>query len=415
MNTQKLFGIVAIGSIVEIYDFVIYALLASYFAPLFFPEGDMSALLKTLSVFVVSYLARPIGGVCIGLIGDRFGRKFAFNLSIQLMGIATIAIALLPSYHQIGILSTILLCTFRLLQAIAQGAEIAGAMTIVSEHTHASALNGRLSLLFACISIGGIFASSVCFILTHFLNHQEMCLYGWRIAFAMGGLLSIIGIYSRRYFKESDWPVSSSSLNWLKYFQEIVLTHKKSLMFGALICALPASVIVFSHFLPSLLIQSNYASPQIIYGYRTIAMVWYALLTPCIGICIDKHFSNQHVLKWASLSTILWSSLVWRTLQFNHDVVIFFTFITYNTFQAILVSTFPSLFASLFPKHIRFTSIAFSYNICLSLTSATIMLSTFLIPYDLLTNALLFIIPCTSMITYLASSRYCKTKHLIIN
>src|SRR5690349_24921638 len=126
----------SLGTVFEWYDFYIYATLAPFFATLFFPPGNATAaLLASFATYAAGFLVRPFGALVFGRIGDLVGRKYTFLVTIVVMGAATAAVGLLPSYDTIGIAAPILLVTLRLLQGLALGGEYGGAATYVAEHS----------------------------------------------------------------------------------------------------------------------------------------------------------------------------------------------------------------------------------------------------------------------------------------
>src|SRR5215467_12798979 len=125
----------SLGTVFEWYDFYLYATLAPFFAALFFPKGnDTAALLSAFATYAAGFLVRPFGAIVFGRIGDLVGRKYTFLITIMVMGAATFAVGLMPTYNQVGILAPILLVTLRLLQGLALGGEYGGAATYVAEH-----------------------------------------------------------------------------------------------------------------------------------------------------------------------------------------------------------------------------------------------------------------------------------------
>ncbi len=125
----------SLGTVFEWYDFFIYGTLAPVIAMHFFPAANpTAALLLTLATFGAGFGVRPIGAILFGILGDRLGRKYTFLVTITLMGLATAAVGLLPTYAQIGIAAPILLVTCRLLQGLALGGEYGGAAIYVAEH-----------------------------------------------------------------------------------------------------------------------------------------------------------------------------------------------------------------------------------------------------------------------------------------
>jgi len=137
MSKDEKFVIFAssLGTIFEWYDFYLYAVLAPFFAALFFPAGnDTAALLSAFATYAAGFLVRPFGAVIFGRIGDLVGRKYTFLVTIMVMGSATFLVGVLPTYAAVGWLAPILLVTLRLCQGLALGGEYGGAATYVAEH-----------------------------------------------------------------------------------------------------------------------------------------------------------------------------------------------------------------------------------------------------------------------------------------
>src|ERR1700722_9112404 len=143
MTSEERFVIFAssLGTIFEWYDFYLYAVLAPFFAALFFPSGNATAaLLSAFATYAAGFLVRPFGAIVFGRIGDLVGRKYTFLVTIVCMGGSTFAVGLLPTYGNIGFVAPFLLVTLRLIQGLALGGEYGGAATYVAEHPPA---NGR--------------------------------------------------------------------------------------------------------------------------------------------------------------------------------------------------------------------------------------------------------------------------------
>src|SRR6185503_7477472 len=125
----------SLGTVFEWYDFYLYAVLAPFFAAVFFPKGNATAaLLSAFAAYAAGFLVRPFGALVFGRVGDIVGRKYTFLVTIVVMGISTFAVGLLPTYQSIGWAAPILLVLLRLLQGLALGGEYGGAATYVAEH-----------------------------------------------------------------------------------------------------------------------------------------------------------------------------------------------------------------------------------------------------------------------------------------
>ncbi|GAA1635444.1 MFS transporter [Georgenia ruanii] len=193
-----------VGTALEQYDFVIYGTAAAIiFNTLFFPEVSPAVgVIASLGAYAVGFAARPLGGLFFARFGDRLGRKWVLVATLFLMGIATFAIGLLPSYHQVGILAPILLVACRFLQGFGAGAEQAGGVTLLAE-TAARAKRGLYSsLVFVGAAVGSVLAA-LAWILAQRLPEDALMSYGWRLVFFSSAFVTIAAYILRRKLRES--------------------------------------------------------------------------------------------------------------------------------------------------------------------------------------------------------------------
>ncbi|MGB3390089.1 MAG: MFS transporter [Pseudaminobacter sp.] len=201
---RRVLGSAAIGQFVEWYDFVIYAYSAAIIAKLFFPNTDpAAALLSTFAVYAVGFIMRPLGGFVFGSLGDRIGRRQVLSLVILMMGGATVAIGLLPTYAQIGIMAPILLVVCRLIQGLSAAGETVGSNSFVAEHAPAEKRGLYVAFTYSFANIPPIVAALFVLFLTNVLSGDDYASWGWRIPFLVGGPLALIGLYIRNNVDES--------------------------------------------------------------------------------------------------------------------------------------------------------------------------------------------------------------------
>jgi len=201
---RQAIGAAVIGNILEWYDFSIYAFVATIIAKKFFPAGDdIAALLSTFAAFGFGFLARPVGGIVIGRLADRRGRKFALILTILMMAAGTVAIGLIPGYETLGWVAPALLVLARLAQGFSTGGEWGGSTSFIVEWAPENRRGLFGSIHQASVSSGLLFGSGVAALLSTLLTPQAMQDWGWRVLFLLGGLLLPIGLYLRRNITET--------------------------------------------------------------------------------------------------------------------------------------------------------------------------------------------------------------------
>jgi len=194
----------SVGSALEYYDFYIYGLASALiFGPLFFsPLGPDGALIASFATYGVGFAARPFGGLIFGYIGDRFGRKMVLILTIALMGTASFAIGLLPTFEQAGMLGAVLLVTLRIIQGLGAGAEQAGATTLISEVAPRRRRGFFASLPFVGIQLGTLLGAGT-FALITMADKSVLQGWLWRVPFLASFILIVIAIFIRLKLKET--------------------------------------------------------------------------------------------------------------------------------------------------------------------------------------------------------------------
>ena len=195
----------SIGNLVEWYDWYAYSFFAIYFAPSFFPKSDSTAqLLNTAGIFAVGFFMRPFGSWLFGSLADRWGRKRSLTLSVLLMSFGSLLIAIIPSYHSIGIAAPALLFLARLLQGLSVGGEYGISATYLTEMADSKRKGFYSSFQYVTLIGGQLLAVAIQLLLQQIiLTEAELESWGWRIPFVLGALLSLIAFYLRRNLSET--------------------------------------------------------------------------------------------------------------------------------------------------------------------------------------------------------------------
>ena len=213
------------GTIVEWYDFYLYATLTPFLSPLFFPGDNPTAVqLAGFATYAAGFLVRPFGAVVFGALGDIIGRKYTFLVTITAMGLATVLMGLIPTYAQIGLLAPALLVLLRIIQGLALGGEYGGAAIYVAEHAPDNKRGLYTSWIQTTATLGFFFALAIILYFRNTMSAADFAAQGWRYPFWISAVLVVIALFIRirlretplfARLKEQKQHVSSAG-NWAK-------------------------------------------------------------------------------------------------------------------------------------------------------------------------------------------------------
>lgn len=382
MRLSKITLISSLGSALEYYDFIIYILLAPFLSQVFFPTADArAAMLATLTVFAIGYIARPVGGLIFAHFADRYGRKRVFTLAIGLMALSTLVIGLLPTYAHWGLVSTMLLFSCRLLQGVSQGAELPGAITFIAEHAMLQKRGLNLGLMFMGVSLGATLSTLVNYGLHVFLDFQQILAWGWRIPFLLGAVLGLIAYYLRRYssetplFQQQQQPLAASIP-----MMQVLRYHLPSTMRGIMLTLFPACFILFALFLPTYLQLTFQYSSRDVYLAMSISLVWSGVLLPLFGALSDQ-IGRQRLYLIGSCASLVTLYSLFNLLHWHSLLALYGFMMSYQTLVAMLAACYPSLLAESFPTRVRFSGVAICYNLSFLIASFTPMIASLLISH----------------------------------
>ena len=200
----QIIGASSVGTMIEWYDFYIFGSLATVISPLFYPQGNNTiALIAYLSTFAVGFIVRPFGALFFGRIGDLVGRKYAFLVTLLIMGGATALIGFLPTYATIGIAAPIMLLLIRILQGLALGGEYGGAAVYVAEHVPDERRGFYTSFIQITATLGLFVSLVVILVIQNTMSKEAFSSWGWRVPFIVSIFLVAVSLYIRLRMKES--------------------------------------------------------------------------------------------------------------------------------------------------------------------------------------------------------------------
>ena len=224
------------GNVIEWYDYSLYGYFAVIISQQFFPTSShWVSLLLTFGTFAAGYIARPLGSIFFGYLGDKRGRHFAMNIAIMFMAVPTIAMAFVPTYATIGILAPIALIIIRVMQGISAGGQFGNLMVIASEDKYMRSVGFNTSLAFSTSILGFIIASGVGALSVHFTPEGWGNL-SWRIPFALGAILLIVFLFLKQkddkdtFIAKTRSPLSQLLKSYKKQMASITILGTASLM-----------------------------------------------------------------------------------------------------------------------------------------------------------------------------------------
>lgn len=356
-----------VGTTIEFYDFYVYATAAVLVFPhLFFPSGnETTALLASFAVFGAAMVARPLGAIFFGHLGDRRGRKITLVGALLTMGIATFLIGLLPTYATAGWLAPALLVVLRLAQGFALGGEWSGAALLATENAPAGkrAVFGTFPQLGA--PIGFILATGSFLLLGDILSDEAFFSWGWRIPFIASALLVFMGLYVR--LKISETPAFQKALDKHERVRvplvSVFVQHKLPLLLGTL-----AAVATFVLFYIMTVFSLSWATTKLGYSRNVFlpvqmaGVVFFGLAIPVSAVIADR-FGRRWTLIGTTVGIALFGFLiaplfvtdqVWSVLMFS--VLGFWLMgFTYGPLGTAL--------AEIFPTAVRYTGASLTFNL----------------------------------------------------
>ncbi|GAA5611183.1 MFS transporter [Streptomyces platensis] len=373
----------SIGNAVEWYDWYAYSFLAVYFAEQVFPKGagnSLVPLLSTFAVFAVGFFMRPVGGLVMGAIADRHGRRTALTLTILLMGGGSLLVALTPTYTATGVLAPLVLVLARLVQGLSVGGEFAASTTFLVE----SAGPGRRGLFssfqYVSTTAGQLLASATAALLAALLTEQQMGEWGWRVAFLIGALLSLLGLWIRRGAQETlpqalhadragETPVERRAADRPGLFEALRRHPRQSLLICGITAGGTIAYYTWTTYLPTYAqVNAGFDKGEAL-TVGTLSLIFFALLQPLGGLLSDR-IGRKPLLLGFSLG---FAVLAVPLLHLVTDS--FVSLLLVQCAGMVLLTGYTSVAAAVnaevFPARVRAAGIGFPYSLTVALFGGT--------------------------------------------
>jgi metabolite-proton symporter len=356
-----------IGTSLEWYDFFIYGTAAALvFNTLFFPSFEpLVGTLLAFATYAVGFVARPLGGVVFGHYGDKLGRKNVLVVTLLLMGLATFAIGLLPTYATIGVWAPILLVALRFLQGLGLGGEWGGAvlMTLESGDDKRRGLNASWPQV--GVPIGLLLANGVLSLMGGLTTDTAFESWGWRVPFLLSGLLVLVGLWIRMTIAESPLfrEVEETDKKARAPIVDVVRSYPKQVLL-----AIGARVGVDVAFYSFVLFITTYVATylELPEGYALnavlVAAACQVVLIPWFGRLSDR-FGRRPVYLFGTVGAAAWIFAFFALLDTRSPVLIVLATVVALFFHAAMYGPQSSFIAEMFPTKVRYSGASMGYQL----------------------------------------------------
>ncbi|MFD8645553.1 MFS transporter [Streptomyces zaomyceticus] len=361
----------SVGNAVEWYDWYAYTFLAAYLANQIFPKGSGNSLvplLSTFAVFAVGFFMRPVGGLLMGALADRRGRRTALTATILLMGGSSLLLGLTPTYATAGVLAPVVLVVARLLQGLSVGGEFAASTTFLVE----SAGPGRRGLFssfqYVSTSVGQLAASGVAALLIGVLGEDRMNGWGWRIPFLLGAAFSLAGFWIRRGAEETR-SVAEREAPRPGLFDALRHHPRASLLICGITAGGTLAYYTWTSYLPTYAVLNTGIDKADALLAGTLSLAFFALLQPVGGLLSDR-FGRKPSLLFFGLGFAALGVPLLRSLDGS-----FLSLLLVQCAGMVLLTGFTSISAAvnaeMFPARVRAAGIGFPYSLTVALFGGT--------------------------------------------
>ncbi|WP_394428990.1 MFS transporter [Streptomyces sp. SGAir0957] len=362
----------SVGNAVEWYDWYAYTFLATYIADQVFPESadnSLVPLLSTFAVFAVGFFMRPVGGLLMGAVADRHGRRAALTVTILSMGGSSLLVGLTPTYAAVGVLAPVVLVLARLLQGLSVGGEFAASTTFLVE----SAGPGRRGLFssfqYVSTSLGQLAASGIAALLVTLLDDGQMDGWGWRVPFLVGALLSLVGFWIRQGAQETRSQDLATPEARPGLFDALRHHPRESLLICGITAGGTLAYYTWTSYLPTYAELNTDITKSDALLAGTVSLAFFALLQPVGGLLSDR-FGRKPPLLFFGIGFALLSVPLLHSLTGSFASLLFA-----QCAGMVLLTGFTSISAAvnaeIFPARVRAAGIGFPYSLTVALFGGT--------------------------------------------
>lgn len=361
-----------IGTLIEWYDFFIYATLAPVIGSIFFPPtaSPLVSLLNALLAFAVGYLMRPVGALVFGYMGDKWGRKITFSVVLIIMGIATVGMGFLPTYAEAGVLSSTLLFLARLIQGFSIGGELGGGVAYIAENAPENRRGMYVTFIPAMTTLGLMLATITVYVTSATLGTSALYTYAWRIPFWIAAGVIVIGIIFRWLLEET--PVYKDYSTKGKVLRSPVassFTKAWQLILLIFLINMAATTIWYTAHLTFYTYWTSISKIPLNTTLTVFSVLLFiATIMYIIGGYLSDKFGRKTIFKWTyTLAVITGFPLAYAFVATSNIFILALVSLIFLIYAAFGFGTSTVSFIELAPANIRYTTYSFPYHLAVGI------------------------------------------------
>ncbi len=364
----------------EWYDFAVYGTMAPILGKLFFPADDpTTSLLAAFGVFAIGYASRPLGGIILGHIGDKMGRKPALILSVMMMGVGTTAIGVLPTHAEIGTAAAVLLVVLRILQGLSVGGEYPGSIVFLAEHAPPERRGYFASWPMLGSTVGFLLGSALVALISSLMSEAALEAWGWRLPFLFGAVIALCGVLFRRHMSEppafaAAQPLRAAPLvaafrdHWRAILQIIGLSLVNAVGFYLLWV-----------YATSYLTDRMHVSTADALDINTLSLI---VMMPAVilSAILSDRIGRKPLLYFVALGSLFLAWPLWWLMHHQSFLLILVGQVGFAVLYGAGYAGLSAVMIEILPAGVRCTASAIGYNLCLGLFGGTTpLVATYLV------------------------------------
>jgi len=367
-----------IGNAMEWYDFAVYGFLAPVMAPLFFPSDDkFASLLAVYGAFAAGYLARPIGAIVFGHIGDKHSRRLVLIITVGLMGVSSLAIGLLPTAHSIGVYAGVLLVVLRIVQGFSVGGEYTGSAVLIAEGSPVHRRGFLTSFIVAAATGGFLIGSGMTTALTNLFSEEALANGLWRLPFLFGFVILILSVLLRRSMEETgvaaEQPATSPIIATFRH-------HWRDLIrICSLVFAIGVAFYILFIYAVSYLTDVMHVDAAEAMDINTLALFVLMVMMPVAGLLSDS-IGRKPVAIFGAVGLIIATYPAFSAMHSGDPMLILLGQVGVTFVYSFYAGVLPVVMTEVAKPAVRMSVTAIGYNLVIAVFGGTApLVATYLV------------------------------------